>query len=124
MARFPAIHGKTWNDPALAEGNLLVRNAAEMACFSTWPRRELNLWNSACPQHACVQNILPVERWLSGLKRTPGKREYPKNNRGFDSLSLRQFTFPCRELFHSLADLALLHEYLQIEILKKSGINE
>ena len=34
VARFPAIHGKTWNHPALAEGKILVRNAAEMACFA------------------------------------------------------------------------------------------
>jgi len=33
LARFPAIHGKTWNHPALWNGYLLVRNAAEMACF-------------------------------------------------------------------------------------------
>jgi outer membrane protein assembly factor BamB len=33
LARFQAIHGKTWNDPAIAEGRLLVRNAVEMACF-------------------------------------------------------------------------------------------
>ena len=33
IARFQAIHGKTWNVPAIAEGRLLVRNALEMACF-------------------------------------------------------------------------------------------
>jgi outer membrane protein assembly factor BamB len=33
LARFPAIHGKTWNDPAIGEGKLLVRNAVEMACY-------------------------------------------------------------------------------------------
>jgi outer membrane protein assembly factor BamB len=33
IARFPAIHGKTWNHLAIADGKLLVRNSAEMACF-------------------------------------------------------------------------------------------
>ncbi|HZQ46332.1 MAG TPA: PQQ-binding-like beta-propeller repeat protein [Verrucomicrobiae bacterium] len=33
LARFSAIHGKTWNHPAIAEGRLLVRNAVEAACF-------------------------------------------------------------------------------------------
>jgi outer membrane protein assembly factor BamB len=33
LARFPAIHGKTWNHPAIADGKLLVRNAVEAACF-------------------------------------------------------------------------------------------
>ena len=33
LARFPALHGKTWNIPAIGAGRLLVRNCAEMACF-------------------------------------------------------------------------------------------
>jgi outer membrane protein assembly factor BamB len=33
VARFSAIEGKTWNNPAIAGGLLLVRNATEMACF-------------------------------------------------------------------------------------------
>ena len=33
LARFEAIDGKTWNVPAMADGFLLVRNGAEMACY-------------------------------------------------------------------------------------------
>jgi outer membrane protein assembly factor BamB len=33
IARFPAIEGKTWNIPAIADGRLIVRNTTEMACF-------------------------------------------------------------------------------------------
>ena len=33
LARFPALHGKTWNYPAVADGKIFVRNAVEMACF-------------------------------------------------------------------------------------------
>ena len=29
LARFPAIQGKTWNHPCLAQGKLLVRNAVD-----------------------------------------------------------------------------------------------
>jgi outer membrane protein assembly factor BamB len=38
IARFPALEGKTWNYPALAEGRLLVRNLQQMAAFDL--RRE------------------------------------------------------------------------------------
>jgi outer membrane protein assembly factor BamB len=37
LARVPAIEGQTWNHPALADGFLLVRNAAEMAVFDLRP---------------------------------------------------------------------------------------
>lgn len=33
VARFPALHGKTWNYPAIADGRIFVRNSVEMACF-------------------------------------------------------------------------------------------
>ena len=37
LARLPAISGKTWNHPAIADGRLFVRNAAEMACYQIGP---------------------------------------------------------------------------------------
>lgn len=33
VARIAAIAGKTWNNPAIADGKLLIRNHAEMACY-------------------------------------------------------------------------------------------
>jgi outer membrane protein assembly factor BamB len=33
VARFPALHGKSWNEPAIGEGKILLRNSAEMACY-------------------------------------------------------------------------------------------
>ncbi len=38
VARFPAIEGKTWNHPVVANGRLLVRNLREMAAFDIRPR--------------------------------------------------------------------------------------
>jgi len=39
IARFPALHGKTWNYPAISGGRLLLRNGAEMACFDIAPAK-------------------------------------------------------------------------------------
>ena len=33
IARIPALPGKTWNHPALAEGRLYIRNGTQMACY-------------------------------------------------------------------------------------------
>ena len=33
IGRFQAIHGKTWNHPAIAQGRLYIRNGEEMACY-------------------------------------------------------------------------------------------
>ncbi|HEX5873036.1 MAG TPA: PQQ-binding-like beta-propeller repeat protein [Pyrinomonadaceae bacterium] len=33
VAKFPALKGQTWNNPALANGRLLVRNSSEMAAY-------------------------------------------------------------------------------------------
>ncbi|HEX7316245.1 MAG TPA: PQQ-binding-like beta-propeller repeat protein [Pyrinomonadaceae bacterium] len=33
LSRFPALEGRTWNVPAIADGRLLVRNATQMACY-------------------------------------------------------------------------------------------
>lgn len=33
VARFPALEGKTWNVPAVADGRLFVRNETQMACY-------------------------------------------------------------------------------------------
>jgi outer membrane protein assembly factor BamB len=38
-ARFPALHGKTWNYPAIGGGRLLIRNGAEMACYEISPEQ-------------------------------------------------------------------------------------
>ena len=37
VAKFQAIEGKTWNQPALAQGKLIVRNEKWMACFDLAP---------------------------------------------------------------------------------------
>jgi outer membrane protein assembly factor BamB len=39
IARFQAIHGKTWNYPAISDDRLFVRNSSEMACFDLRPSR-------------------------------------------------------------------------------------
>jgi outer membrane protein assembly factor BamB len=38
LASFSPLSGKTWNNPALADGRLIVRNQTEMACYDLRPR--------------------------------------------------------------------------------------
>ena len=33
LARFQAIHGKTWDEPGISDGKIFIRNSMEMACF-------------------------------------------------------------------------------------------
>ena len=33
VARFSALEGRCWNYPAIADGRLLLRNAAQMVCY-------------------------------------------------------------------------------------------
>ena len=37
ISRFQAVSGQTWNNPAISDGMLLVRNATEMAAFRIAP---------------------------------------------------------------------------------------
>ena len=37
LTRFQALDGKTWNNPAIANGKLLVRNQTEMVCYDLSP---------------------------------------------------------------------------------------
>ncbi len=39
-----------------------------------------------------------LERWMSGLSHTPGKRAWGKTHRGFESRLLRQMTNPVMRL--------------------------
>ncbi|MGB7925882.1 MAG: PQQ-binding-like beta-propeller repeat protein [Pyrinomonadaceae bacterium] len=34
VAKFSALEGRTWNNPAISNGRLLVRNATQMACYN------------------------------------------------------------------------------------------
>jgi outer membrane protein assembly factor BamB len=34
VAKFSALEGRTWNNPAISQGRLLVRNATQMACYN------------------------------------------------------------------------------------------
>ena len=34
VAKFSALEGRTWNNPAISNGRLLVRNATHMACYN------------------------------------------------------------------------------------------
>lgn len=39
LGHFHAVAGKTWNNPAISDGLLLVRNTTEMACYRMTPGR-------------------------------------------------------------------------------------
>lgn len=38
VAKFPALEGRSWNVPAIANNRLLVRNATQMACYNLSPQ--------------------------------------------------------------------------------------
>jgi len=38
LGRIPAIEGRTWNNPALVDGRIYVRNHLEMACYDLLPQ--------------------------------------------------------------------------------------
>lgn len=40
VAKMPAVEGRTWNNPALSDGFLLVRNSAQMAAIDLRPRSD------------------------------------------------------------------------------------
>ncbi len=49
-----------------------------------------------CPRE--ITNSGEIERWPSGLRRTLGKRVFPRGNRGFESLPL------CKKKLKSLTN--------------------
>ena len=84
LVKFFKSHAFGGSAPAL--GRLCIRLFFSMSCLfiSFFLFGVVFSWGT--PSECAFYSM---ERWLSGLRHTPGKRAYPNRYRGFESLPLR-----------------------------------